>query len=157
MASDDPQLYSLIYTSRAVRPFSVEEFDRLLKVSRRNNKTLKITGLLVHLAGNFMQVLEGTEEAVTTLFNLKIAKDDRHTMVEVVTRGTISKREFPEWTMAFQNLDDSTEDRPDGFSEFVTKGFTTEIPADHRGLSTAILKNFRNKFGAIPYPDPKQG
>jgi hypothetical protein len=155
MASSGKPLYSLIYTSRAVSPFTQEEFDQLLERSRNSNGILKITGMLAHMGGSFMQVLEGSEEAVTGLFEKKIARDERHTMVEVVTRGGIAKREFGQWTMAFKNLDEKVGDRPEGFSDFVRQGFTSEIPSDHKGLSTAILRSFRKKYGAVDYPSPR--
>ena len=155
MKIENRPLYSLIYTSRSVRPFSLEEFDELLTKARETNGRLGLTGMLAHLGGNFIQVLEGNEEAVTELFHKKIAQDERHTTIEILTQGNIPKREFAEWTMAFKNLDNSVEERPEGFSDFVRKGFTSEIPADHRGLSAAILRNYRKRFGDINYPSPR--
>jgi hypothetical protein len=48
VSGDDTAQYSLIYTSQAVRPFSIEELDGLLEQSRRDNQRLGITGMLVH-------------------------------------------------------------------------------------------------------------
>ena len=142
-------LYSIVYTSRAVKPFSVEELDELLKKARANNKEVSVTGMLVHLAGAFMQVLEGSKEAVTYLFRERIARDERHSEVEVATEGPINERKFGDWTMAFKNFDLSPDDRPEGFSDFVKEGFTTELASDHKALSAAILNNFRRKFGPL--------
>jgi hypothetical protein len=49
--------------------------------------------------------------------------------------------------MAFENLDGRFEARPEGFSDFVNQGFTTELASEHRTLSVAILANFRRVFG----------
>jgi hypothetical protein len=142
----DP-LYSVIYTSRAVRPFSVEDLDKLLERARKYNQTRGITGMLVHLAGSFMQVLEGPKDSVARLFSEKISCDGRHGLIEVVTRGPVGERKFGEWTMAFRNLDEESGARPEGFSDFVKQGFTTETASDHKAVSAAILNSFRRKFG----------
>lgn len=142
-------LHSLIYTSRAVRPFSTEDLDQLLLRSRANNRRNGITGMLVYLGGAFMQVLEGPEEAVAKLFSDKVSKDKRHTLVEVITKGPIPERKFGDWMMAFKNLDEDVEDRPEGFSDFVKQGFTSEVESTHKGISAAILQSFRRKFGPM--------
>ena len=94
-----------------------------------------------------MQVLEGPQDAVVELFYKKINLDDRHFGVEVATEGLIEQRQFPEWSMAFDNLDERFEARPEGFSDFSRQGFTTEISGSHQDLSIAYLGQFRKLFG----------
>ncbi len=57
-------MFFLVYVSSAVRPFSRVDLDDLLATSRANNARVGITGMLLYKDGNFMQVLEGDEEAV---------------------------------------------------------------------------------------------
>ncbi len=139
----ESKLYTLVYTSRAIRSFSEGELDALLEQSRTRNSAAGITGMLVHLAGSFMQVLEGSEQAVTELFAEKISNDPRHGLIEVAAKGPISERKFEGWTMAFADLDRPDRDRPDGYSEFIEKGFTTELASGHKAVSAAILHRFR--------------
>lgn len=147
--SPEQPVFSLIYTSRAVRPFPAEELDQLLEGAREFNESQDITGMLVHLAGSFMQVLEGPEDAVSSLFTEKISRDKRHGLIEIVTKGPIGKRTYGSWTMAFKNLDEEPGDRPEGFSDFVKEGFTNEVEPKHKSVSAAILKGFRRKFGPL--------
>ncbi|NNC88629.1 MAG: BLUF domain-containing protein [Akkermansiaceae bacterium] len=144
--SSDP-LYSLLYTSQAVTPFSAGQLDRLLERSRATNEDLGITGMLVHLSGSFMQVLEGPRSAVGDLYYRKILRDPRHGAVEVVTEGDIAQRQFAQWTMAFEDLAGETGARPEGFSNFVSGGFSTELRGEDQSLTVAILGKFREVFG----------
>jgi len=65
-----------------------------------NNKLADVTGLLVYVDGNFLQVLEGEHEVVSTLLE-KISQDHRHTDVKVVYKTIIEKRTFNSWQMAY--------------------------------------------------------
>lgn len=48
-------LISLVCVSSAVRPLRDEEIVDILRVSRRNNEKLDITGMLLYKAGNFVR------------------------------------------------------------------------------------------------------
>jgi Sensors of blue-light using FAD len=50
-----------------------------------------------------LQVLEGGRSAVNKLYN-HIAKDDRHTDVEVLSYEEIGERRFAAWTMGQVNM-----------------------------------------------------
>jgi len=84
-------MLSLIYVSTAVKPLSDEELLDILKLSRENNATKEITGLLLYKGGNFMQVLEGPDEAVEALYK-KIEADPHHKDLNVLSREQISAR-----------------------------------------------------------------
>ena len=57
---NDPQApYCLVYLSQATHDFEAEELADLLAVSRRNNASTGITGLLMYESRLFMQALEG--------------------------------------------------------------------------------------------------
>ena len=75
---NDPQApYCLVYLSQATHDFEAEELADLLAVSRRNNASTGITGLLMYESRLFMQALEGPRAAVEALFQ-KISRDPRH-------------------------------------------------------------------------------
>ena len=52
----------LLYLSNAKPELKQEELDSILRVSRANNPSQDITGLLVFANGVFIQVLEGPEK-----------------------------------------------------------------------------------------------
>ena len=97
-------IYFHVYCSRAVKPFTPDELQDLLTRSRANNSQAGLTGLLLYKAGNFMQVLEGSELAIRPLLK-KIHQDPRHTNVFKILDGFTDERQFPFWYMGFENLD----------------------------------------------------
>ncbi len=96
-------MIQLIYVSAAVTKFTEDELTKLMHQARDNNKTLQLTGMLLYLDGNFIQVLEGEEKSVNDLYNI-IDKDKRHTGNIVLLRKKINERNFPDWTMGFKSL-----------------------------------------------------
>lgn len=93
-------LFRLLYISSGVRLFGDEELAELLAVARRNNAPLGISGMLLYLDGNFLQVLEGNESDVRRLF-ATIASDVRHRGLIVLLSQPIETRAFPDWSMGF--------------------------------------------------------
>lgn len=99
MSANAHTLYSLVYISRESAPMTREELLALLAQSRPKNQSRNITGLLVHKAGHFLQVLEGPKEAVESLMEV-IAADPRHRKISILVRDTIPERRFGNWSMA---------------------------------------------------------
>ncbi|UOQ69364.1 BLUF domain-containing protein [Hymenobacter volaticus] len=94
----EASVYHVFYHSRA-RPGLVQaDLDALLDWSRRYNAAHGLTGLLLYSDERFVQVLEGTETAVRTLFT-RIQQDERHTQVVTLSEGPGPKRWFAEWSM----------------------------------------------------------
>ena len=93
-------LFRLMYVSSGVRLFSDKELGELLAVARRNNAQLGISGMLLYLDGNFLQVLEGNESDVRRLL-ATIDKDVRHRGLIVLISQSIETRAFPDWSMGF--------------------------------------------------------
>jgi hypothetical protein len=96
-------MFYLIYASAAGKLFSKEQLVDLLAKARPNNAALGVTGMLLYKDGSFMQVLEGVEAAVRTLFE-KISRDSRHKMISIIHQGNVDERQFPDWSMGFRNL-----------------------------------------------------
>jgi hypothetical protein len=69
-------------------------------ISRRNNAARKVTGILVHKNGEFLQYLEGPKDVVTALYD-KIANDKRHERIKIIENGDLEERVFPNWEMGF--------------------------------------------------------
>jgi hypothetical protein len=97
-----PLLHHLIYQSQATEEFSVSQLREQLTHFQRYNAAHDITGLLLYTPGKqFMQVLEGEEEAVTHLFYDRIRPDQRHSSVTIISEGPWARRAFPAWSMGF--------------------------------------------------------
>ncbi|MEQ8240260.1 MAG: BLUF domain-containing protein, partial [Cyclobacteriaceae bacterium] len=70
-------IYYLLYVSHTDNTFSQGELELLLNESRTNNKKFEITGMLIYLKNQFIQILEGEKETVLNLYH-KITQDQRH-------------------------------------------------------------------------------
>jgi hypothetical protein len=138
-------MLSLIYVSTSVKLLKDDELMDILKVSRENNISSEVTGLLLYKGGNFMQVLEGPDEMVTALYE-KIKTDPRHKDVSVISREQIQARQFHAWEMAFQNLDNPVVKNAPGYSQFLQDEFTAEIYRKNPLRAYIMLLTFRDNM-----------
>lgn len=88
----------LLYCSQVKSDFSEEILKEILLTSRENNRRNRITGVLVHGGGLFMQVLEGPEQNVLRTY-MKILDDKRHTDSRIIHITPVKDRLFENWTM----------------------------------------------------------
>jgi hypothetical protein len=90
-------VFQLIYTSQ---PFGFDDamLNGILVASRRNNPKSGITGCLICRHDVYLQLLEGDEAQVETLFD-RIAVDDRHLAVTRLSGEMVDARMFPDWAM----------------------------------------------------------
>lgn len=95
-----PMLYSLIYRSTASRGVHEVTLPPLLRKARLHNERTRLGGLLLYGNGEFMQVLEGPEPALSQLY-ARIQADPRHFAVRTLAYGPIAERAFPDWRMAY--------------------------------------------------------
>jgi hypothetical protein len=93
-------LVQVMYASTGLSAFTPSDLADLLAKARANNAACDISGLLVHFQGSFLQVLEGTKDAVESLYQ-SIGRDSRHGNIRLLLRGEIEEREFGEWSMGF--------------------------------------------------------
>lgn len=93
---------SLLYVSRSTisRERLAAEIADIIHVSRDHNARAGITGGLVRAGGYFAQLLEGPTEAVKALME-RIDRDRRHTDVSVVRVAASTRRQLPDWSMAY--------------------------------------------------------
>ncbi|RKR74832.1 FAD-dependent sensor of blue light [Frondihabitans australicus] len=85
--------------------------------SRASNRRLGITGLLLHDAGRFVQILEGEPSAVEDRY-ARIAGDPRHTDVRLLLCEEEDERRFPNWSMGYRALNDPLIGAIPGFDRF---------------------------------------
>lgn len=100
-------LHHLAYQSTATGTPTEQDLEELLVQARATNQAYGITGVLLYCEGQFMQVLEGPQEAVHLIY-ARIEHDLRHHYVTKFTDGPISRRSFSNWSMGFKavNPDD---------------------------------------------------
>ncbi len=110
-------LSHLIYVSAATEPMDSDQLDRLLDECRRYNKEYRLTGMLLYKKQRFMQVIEGEDDEVGRLFEL-IKQDSRHSAIDILRYEHIQHRSFPDWSMAFSNVDAVDLGDYDSFGEF---------------------------------------
>ena len=100
-------MFQLIYRSFATSVPTMSDLEDLLVTCRMNNDVDELTGLLLYFdtdvadRATFLQVLEGSQEAVERLFG-HITVDPRHEEIEVIVRGEIPARRFPAWSMGLE-------------------------------------------------------
>jgi Sensors of blue-light using FAD len=135
-------MLSLVYVSSATRNFSEPDLVALLKQSQENNARLGITGMLLHKDGNFIQVLEGPDEAVNRLFET-INSDERHQGTIRLLDRQVEQREFPDWSMGFRNLKDPAIRELPGFSEFMNEPLNSDLFRKDANRARKLLGIFR--------------
>ena len=138
-------VYHIGYVSSAVREFTRAELLALLERSREKNGRLGITGLLVYQGGNFLQVLEGDEQSVRHLYEI-IFEDPRHKDIYILFEEFIPEREFPNWSMAFRDLDSEDAAAIPGFSNFLAAPWSRERVSASVSKARAMLAAFRENL-----------
>ena len=96
-------MHCLIYASRMAPGCDLDTVNEILEVARRRNDEAGISGILFFKLGQFIQYLEGPEEAVRQLF-AKISRDPRHEDVRLLTFQKIQQPNFGAWSMAYLPL-----------------------------------------------------
>jgi hypothetical protein len=135
-------VHYLVYSSRETHPMTDVDLSALLDESRKRNETSKVTGMLLYKDGKFLQILEGNEAIVESLYE-RIRGDSRHKDGQVLLTGDVSKRQFPDWSMGFTNLSNWTEQDIPGFSSFLSDGFDVESMRKQPQRVYRLLLQFR--------------
>jgi hypothetical protein len=105
-------LRQLLYISSSTPPQTRVALDPIYDSSRHNNALDGVTGLLLSDGYRFVQVLEGSPEAVDETM-ARIRQDARHERIKVLSDKAVAAREFGQWSMA----DRRRGERADEFDE----------------------------------------
>ena len=95
-------LYRVCYSSKATAPMSEADLEQILAAARTHNEADGITGVLVYTEGFFLQILEGTKDAVEQCL-ARIGDDPRHEGMTTFGAIEVGAREFENWRMAYLN------------------------------------------------------
>ena len=83
-----------------------EAIASILESARRHNIANHLTGVLLVCDGSVVQVLEGSQNAVSEAFS-RIQADTRHTGVFKFSEMLVAERDFSAWSMGFQRVGDA--------------------------------------------------
>ena len=98
-------LHRLAYVSSSSTPLALDMLSDILEVSRQNNKRDGISGVLMYHDRTFFQILEGERLVVEDCYG-RIARDFRHTDLEIVIDEAIDERSFAKWAMRYAGPDE---------------------------------------------------
>ncbi|AEG00110.1 phosphate-starvation-inducible PsiE family protein [Methylomonas methanica] len=137
----------LVYMSHAVKPFSTDDLMSLLRQCRHSNSISGITGVLLYFNECFVQVLEGKEEEVNKAF-LKLKRDPRHKNITELERKYISERQFPDWSMGFEELDMAQLSglNIEGLNDFFSEGGGSAHGELNQRLLGTLMTHFKSAY-----------
>ncbi len=131
------KMYRIIYFSAALETTSEQDLNDILLHAKAYNSSHNITGVLLHIDGDFLQILEGEKDNVQTLFE-KIKKDRRHRGILTVIESEIKKRQFPEWSMGYKYIGYVEISKIESLANFNRESL---LNADEK-ITNAFLKTF---------------
>ena len=88
----------VVYFSNASLELTFPAIEAIVEKAAERNRPLQISGALHYNGLNFLQILEGPEQALTPLY-LQIRKDPRHSGVVKLVHERILTRSYPDWGM----------------------------------------------------------
>ncbi|MBG6108968.1 BLUF domain-containing protein [Frigoribacterium sp. CG_9.8] len=112
-------MLSLVYLSSESYPYTDSDLATSLTIWRANNQRLDITGVLLYRDGQILQLLEGPEDAVRTMFAV-IALDPRHKQVQKLSEEIITERDFPNWSMGYPPAIDTRTPHLPGLKQYLS-------------------------------------
>tara|TARA_R110000868_G_scaffold32076_1_gene117065 strand:- start:10291 stop:10722 length:432 start_codon:yes stop_codon:yes gene_type:complete len=101
-------MFELTYRSVASSSISEKDILEILNEAKTFNFQNNITGCLVFYDNHFIQILEGDENIIKQIFS-KIVIDSRHSNVQVLSEGIKKERFFPDWNMAYSDMNETLE------------------------------------------------
>jgi hypothetical protein len=138
-------MLSLTYLSSATHLLDERELAELLAQTRPRNEEQGLSGMLLYSDGNFIQVLEGPDDAVDETF-ARISADPRHHGILVMLREEITERAFPDWSMGFRALRREEVRELPGYSAFLADPSLSEGLTARPAASYQLLEIFRDNL-----------
>jgi hypothetical protein len=86
--------------SSARMDITEDELTALFRTTQNNNTGNNITGILLYKSGKFLQVLEGAESMLKSLYE-KIEADSRHNNIFVILNQNCKRRIFENYASRF--------------------------------------------------------
>ena len=135
-------IYYIVYTSEASKTMDHNKISEILRISREKNSKKGITGMLLYIKNDFIQLLEGDKEEILSLYEV-ISKDPRHGNVKTLISCHGDKRLFSEWSMGFSSFDNLEKLNEFAFAKNVdTKGLFDQDLSNVFHPALLLLKCF---------------
>jgi len=93
-------IYQTAYVSNACADLNNDELVQMIREAHHRNTADRISSILVHQDGQFLQVIEGPKNRVVKLLD-KICQDPRHSDINIFFENFISRRNYPGWGMGY--------------------------------------------------------
>lgn len=94
MATAAEPIFHMAYISQASEELGYNDIGEILASARVHNPAQKITGVLIHSDGYFIQLLEGPSEKVVKQTLARIIADERHSNLRVIGEWYSAARFF---------------------------------------------------------------
>lgn len=91
-------LKTIVYVSTATQLLAEAQLEALLQDAMTHNKRLGVTGVLLYSGGDFMQCIEGPDQAVQTIYERITASHLHKNMIELLNEPCAACL-FPSWHM----------------------------------------------------------
>lgn len=134
-------MFYLIYLSSATHLYTGADLAGILEKARQNNTSMGVTGLLLYHDGSILQILEGDEDTVKSLYTT-IAKDSRHRNIIKMVTGTCDERHFPDWSMGFKAVTDTEWDEFTGYLTLDPSGILSRLQQKNQKINTMVNSFF---------------
>jgi Sensors of blue-light using FAD len=138
-------MHRIIYLSSSVNYFSDDQLKDLLKTAKQKNNIVGITGLLLYIDGDFLQVLEGEKETLVQLYE-KIKLDARHKSVIKVYDENVLDRQFENWDMGFSALKYHDIQKYEGFQNITKESLSNIKDRIASIFIDTFVKSHRNQI-----------
>lgn len=135
-------IYQLVYSSTATQDFWPADLFHLVETSRRKNALRSVTGMLLFREGQFLQLLEGPEREVKSVFEM-VKGDARHEGIKIIFSQSVEARQFPDWTMGFERLDEAWS-VPRAWITILEEGLNSPSMADDPSRAKDLLLTFQH-------------
>lgn len=130
------------YVSRSTGQMSSEQLLELLMQCRKNNPPMGVTGMLLYGNGTFLQAIEGEDEVIDELVK-RIGEDPRHSDVRILSRRSIDRRQYADWSMGFDRVTEEGLDNIEGLTDFGPSDFNIEYLAGHEPVVDMLMQRYR--------------
>ena len=137
-------MIQLIYISTTSKWPTESELLYLLEQARSGNLLRNITGMLLYSNRTYLQVLEGDAKDVRELYDA-ICKDPRNEGHVILRESEILRRDFPDWSMGFENLERRSPHELPGFVEVFGGKLDKTIAVNNKTNAIRLLMNFANE------------
>lgn len=135
-------IHQLVYSSSATQDFWPDDLFRLVEKARQKNAQRSVTGMLLFREGQFLQLLEGPEREVKSVFEL-VKRDPRHEAIKIILSEPTAARQFPDWTMGFERLDEAWS-MPRAWATIMEDGLNSPSMAESPSRAKDLLLTFQH-------------